>query len=306
MIEWKDIDGYDGSYQVSNTGEVKSVERMVNKHVVKEKIMAKISGSDNEHEYVSLSDGHGNRKKSYVYLLVAKAFVPNPSNFTNVREKDGNIQNTNADNLEWYNPITKKERSRMYYRKRDKSKCASCGSKLDRDGCYCQSCIEKRREEGKVSRIFYQSIGICPECKKNKIMGDEKSCPECRAKDAEYKVNERRKKRDKINDIQRRCRIRTYNRLIEYGLCTRCGGTRDDKRYKMCSRCRAKKNEQRKRRRTTGERERRVQSGLCFFCGQPALNGYKTCEKHYKMCVDNANKSNRTYWKSLNSETFKN
>ena len=63
MVEWKDIDGYEGLYQVSNTGEVKSVERMINKHIVKEKIMAKISGSDNEHEYVSLSDGHGGRKK---------------------------------------------------------------------------------------------------------------------------------------------------------------------------------------------------------------------------------------------------
>ena len=45
---------------------------------------------------------NGIKKKAFVHMMVAEAFVPNPNNYTKVRHKDGNTLNNKANNLEWY------------------------------------------------------------------------------------------------------------------------------------------------------------------------------------------------------------
>lgn len=100
-IEWKDI--YNGNYSISNTGIVKSNERIINTSTgirkYKEKILAPEITSDG-HLRVTLCDC-GKHKRVFVHRLVAESFIPNPNNFPAINHKDENPLNNNVDNLEW-------------------------------------------------------------------------------------------------------------------------------------------------------------------------------------------------------------
>ena len=101
---WKPVVGYEKSYEVSNHGRVRSLDRTimkkngVNLHL-KEKILKPY---DNGKSYL-LVDLHSNGKKNTqkVHRLVAQAFHPNPLNLPVVNHRDGNKDNNTANNLEW-------------------------------------------------------------------------------------------------------------------------------------------------------------------------------------------------------------
>jgi len=103
---WKDIKGYEGYYQISNTGQVKSIFRKVpNKlnrvQVYKEKIL-KPTKTSNGYYMIDLYDNKNNRKKHSIHRLVCFAFVENTNNnYRYVNHKDGNKLNNNYLNLEW-------------------------------------------------------------------------------------------------------------------------------------------------------------------------------------------------------------
>ena len=84
---WKDVKGYEGLYQVSNFGNVKSL--------IRNKIL-RLSNSHNGYRLVSLQ-----RKTFRVHRLVAEAFLDNTEKLPFVNHKDENKQNNNVDNLEW-------------------------------------------------------------------------------------------------------------------------------------------------------------------------------------------------------------
>lgn len=90
---WKDIEGYEGLYQVSNLGRVKSLK------FNKIKILSQgISGSG--YKIVSLSK-ENQRKIFLVHRLVAMVFIKNPNNYPCINHKDENKLNNLANNLEW-------------------------------------------------------------------------------------------------------------------------------------------------------------------------------------------------------------
>ena len=94
---WKDIKGYEGKYQVSNIGGVRSFVSN-NKCEIPHYIY---QGTTNKgYKYVHLLD-NGARKSFLVHRLVAIAFVPNPDNFPLINHKDEDYFNNRADNLEW-------------------------------------------------------------------------------------------------------------------------------------------------------------------------------------------------------------
>lgn len=103
---WKDVAGYEGIYQVSNMGNVKSLDRYVNhsrsksgKKLSKGKILSKqIDRGGYSTVYFSVS-GKGQHKK--VHRLVCEAFSGKEDGKTLVNHIDGNKGNNAADNLEW-------------------------------------------------------------------------------------------------------------------------------------------------------------------------------------------------------------
>lgn len=101
---WKDIAGYEGLYQVSNLGRVKSLSRKVSFgwswRCTPEKVLSpgKVNG---RYYHVLLFDKDHKRKDCLVHRLVAEAFIPNPDNLPCVNHKDENIWNNQVSNLEW-------------------------------------------------------------------------------------------------------------------------------------------------------------------------------------------------------------
>lgn len=105
MEEWKDIEGYEGRYQISNTGKVKSLNyhRGQKEQLLKQR-SAKRHGNK-RYAYVMLSKNN-HIKCVYVHRMVAKYFVPNiaPETAIYVNHKDGDKLNNHYTNLEWVTP----------------------------------------------------------------------------------------------------------------------------------------------------------------------------------------------------------
>lgn len=96
---WKDIKGYEGKYQISNMGNVKSLAYHRSR---KCKIL--IPRDAKGYLLVNLCLGG---KVSYVKIhrLVAEHFIPNQQNKAYVNHKDGNKHNNVVSNLEWATPL---------------------------------------------------------------------------------------------------------------------------------------------------------------------------------------------------------
>lgn len=101
---WKDIKGYEGLYQISNLGNVRSLERLVYKsdgviQCRKQRIMAKRKSSDGY--YFAKLNVDKNSKSIAIHRLVAEAFIPNPYNLPEINHIDTDRTNNVVTNLEW-------------------------------------------------------------------------------------------------------------------------------------------------------------------------------------------------------------
>jgi len=94
---WKDVVGYEGLYQVSNLGRVRSLG-FDKWH--KGKIIKGCFDGKKKYLFVSLYKG-GKSKGFNIHRLVATAFIPNPKNLPQVNHKDEDKTNNCVDNLEW-------------------------------------------------------------------------------------------------------------------------------------------------------------------------------------------------------------
>lgn len=103
---WKDIKGYEGEYQISNKGRIKSLSKTKVRdnitgitYKTKEKIMRPAC---NKKGYLGTMIGRNGKTKSVkVHRLVAEAFIPNPLRLHEVNHIDGNKSNNSVENLEW-------------------------------------------------------------------------------------------------------------------------------------------------------------------------------------------------------------
>lgn len=99
---WKDIKGYEGLYQVSNCGNVKSVKKTITRNnckiLIKEKILKKYIRQG----YYAVKLYKNKTKINLpIHRLVAITYLKNDKNKPCVNHKDGNKLNNNIDNLEW-------------------------------------------------------------------------------------------------------------------------------------------------------------------------------------------------------------
>lgn len=101
---WKDIKGYEGIYQVSNKGRIKSLSRKLwngNSYFVSKEKVLKAAIDNVGYPTVVLYGKDNTHKTVRVHRLVAEAFIPNPNNDRVVNHLDGGRTNNNVDNLEW-------------------------------------------------------------------------------------------------------------------------------------------------------------------------------------------------------------
>ncbi|MBR6538078.1 MAG: HNH endonuclease [Lachnospiraceae bacterium] len=102
--EWRSVKGYEGFYEVSNLGNVRSLAR---RHRTFDgvKVINGVKGlspTDNGNGYLIISlSKDGMRKKRYIHRLVAEAFINKPKGKKYVNHIDYNRKNNNVNNLEW-------------------------------------------------------------------------------------------------------------------------------------------------------------------------------------------------------------
>ena len=93
--EWRDVPGFEGLYQVSNAGRLKSYKKNATGKILK------LTNRTGDYLRVVLQGKGKNQKSIGVHRLVALVFIPNPDNLPQVNHIDGNKQNNKIDNLEW-------------------------------------------------------------------------------------------------------------------------------------------------------------------------------------------------------------
>ena len=95
---WKDIKGYEGLYQISNCGRLKSFKKHKDGYIT--------SNTNSKGWYLSvrLKDSNGIRKSERIHVLVAKHFIGEVPKGYHVHHKDGNKQNNFVENLEIIHP----------------------------------------------------------------------------------------------------------------------------------------------------------------------------------------------------------
>ena len=107
MEVWKAVKDYEGLYEVSNLGRIRSVSRTVRtgngkgyERLIESKILSpSINGSG--YKIIILKKPNHKVICRTIHRLVAEAFIPNPNNLTDVNHKDEDKMNNNVDNLEW-------------------------------------------------------------------------------------------------------------------------------------------------------------------------------------------------------------
>lgn len=107
-MEWKNIEGYDGLYQVSDTGEIRSVDAVIQVHnsrtkpysYVRKGCVLKQRKQNCGYNIVKLSK-NGKMSAYTVHRIVAETFIPNPKGYSEVNHKNGIKTDNNKSNLEW-------------------------------------------------------------------------------------------------------------------------------------------------------------------------------------------------------------
>lgn len=149
--EWRDIAGYEGLYQVSNFGRVKSF------HKGKISIMTPYV-TPNGYLMVTLHNGK-NRKRMTIHRLVAKAFLSNPENFPAVDHKFGNKFDNCAENLEWVSYAENTDRAIDMGLIKSKGEENPCAVISNEDAAYCRK-VYIRRDKKFGAAALVRKFGI--------------------------------------------------------------------------------------------------------------------------------------------------
>ena len=167
MTEWRWVKGYEGHYQVSDDGSVRSVDRYTTgkdgRTILYKGRELKSSLGKNGYFIVSLWK-NGKQRMAYVHRLVAEAFIDNPSGKKTVNHIDGARTNNSVANLEW---ATHGENNLHEYRVLGKR---GAGRKLDDE--QAREVISSSESNASLSRKFGVSGSVITNIRKGRIYKD--------------------------------------------------------------------------------------------------------------------------------------
>lgn len=108
MEVWKDITDFEGIYQISNQGRVKSLSRprksdgkILKERILRERINTRKTENTGGYAFAALYNDEGVRKYISMHQLVARHFIDNPNGYTEVNHINGIKLNNDVTNLEW-------------------------------------------------------------------------------------------------------------------------------------------------------------------------------------------------------------
>lgn len=102
--QWKPIKGYEGLYEISNKGRIKSLPKKVkrgNGYMTTTTQIRTTHLDKNGYERITLSNKFGNKRNELVHRLVAIVFIPNPNNLSDVNHINEVKHHNFVENLEW-------------------------------------------------------------------------------------------------------------------------------------------------------------------------------------------------------------
>ncbi|WP_019124649.1 NUMOD4 domain-containing protein [Peptoniphilus grossensis] len=120
-MSWNPIKGYEGLYEVSEEGQIRSLDRYQNNHGKPQFIRGKTKSLRKDPQGYLMTDLYkeGKQETVRVHRVVAEAFIKNTFNLPTVNHKDGNKENNKLSNLEW---ASYKDQSEHLYKNNLKSK----------------------------------------------------------------------------------------------------------------------------------------------------------------------------------------
>lgn len=101
---WKPVKGFESFYEVSDCGNIRSIERYINlpthSYLKKQKLLTQFKDGRG-YKHVKLYDGFGHPKSLCIHRVVLPTFLENSDNLPEINHMDGNKLNNRLDNLEW-------------------------------------------------------------------------------------------------------------------------------------------------------------------------------------------------------------
>lgn len=145
MEIWKTIDSTEGRYEASNTGKIRSVERVIEKvgykRTIKSTVLKPYTHKHGYQTVVVWSKDKNKRVSQYIHRLVAEAHIDNNENLPEVNHIDHVKTNNYVENLEW---CSHEQNMGMYsqYSRENKEPvtCEICGDVVSKKGLTCVKC----------------------------------------------------------------------------------------------------------------------------------------------------------------------
>lgn len=159
MEEWRPVENWEDVYEVSNQGRVRSISRDIeysDGRIIHREGKVITPNKVNSGYYQITFYSHGGHERHYVHQLVAKTFIDNPNDYTEIHHKDHDKSNNCANNLEWVTHHQNIVESVKYHSPTHEYKdshnvlgthrCLDCGAPIRYKSVHCRTCAVKHVE----------------------------------------------------------------------------------------------------------------------------------------------------------------